>query len=1277
MKKSIAVILILYMFLSSFICFADIVSEPFFQAIEAEEGIFGQSGTYGFRKVFNADDGRSGNYAMETVGTDYSTQVPLCFTVNVGVSGAYKIFVRIKNNNSFDYAINDNPYVRFSSGYPLPTSDYKWTVIDNAVFSQGDNIIKLKANKSGLILDKIIVTNSKYYMPYGLGQDILSGDNGFSRVYPKPSYYPKKGEHPRVIVNTGMLPDIRSSLNLATKNTKRVFETLRDVKVNLTLTEFSGAMNSDWLDKIEANAFMYLISENKENDEIYAKTAIDTAISYLEILDKFNVTTLQEQREMGGAIFVTSIVYDWCYNSPYFTMDKKEYLIDKMVSIARHQQCAWPPLLLSAYDNNQGWENSIIKDLLAFAIAVYDERPEFYDLIAGRVLSEFVPVANYHYENDNFMLRTSDGYYTTRFDGELFMNMLLRGIGCKAVSDKQKNIAYQMIIRTRPDGELLKSGDMVTGGGTGMHTKAYTVLAPAVFLFKDPYLKKWVEDTTAYPHTIKNDAYLQSLMLYLLLNDSNVPMEDCEELPLTVYSGDEQGTMTARTGWSEDDLTVSLRMPEEYFRGHQHLDAGSFEVYYKGALLLDSGIYKDGKTGQAYGSDHYNNYYSRTVAHNAMLVYNPNETDFGIGEVNDGGQRISYTLSYDIDSVKYQTEYLKRKMGEIISVDYGDDLNKPSYSYLRGDISGWYSPDKVSDYQRSFIFYNFFDDTYKGALIVFDMVTSKDKNFKKTYLLHSQNEPEIDGKRTIIKNKTNELNRGRVINDTLFPSDAELKCIGGKGMEYFVGGKNYTAYPVDESTDESGKYRVEISPSEENETDYFLNVMQISDDDDDIMPLDVLKFENEKFLGTVINKKATFFYKGYDKLSDEFTASVEGEDYIEYIFVGIEDGIWEVTIGDIVKTVEVKKDRGILRFEGFAGTVSVKRISSLANERNLNFYKSIYKPLSPFITPFEKIYQDETSVAVFVNDLKDNNFNVYEKGFIMSNNPLVEINDKESYLLKSISTNSDPYGIHLIDKNKKIDFSYYLRPYVKFDDTIVEKTAYGNALYIKGEQISEEKNVKLSDTGVLNKMCSLNQGINTADSNTYTGRIFDSLEDKIGISMSNNDSGTKNNTSLSLMNINISNMKFIDFEKPVYLDLYGCMDNGFGTVTPKPDAVKAYLYAVDNSVWDKLNTDTDYVDALTDISNLIGNLKPVAECEIPVVPSENNLSSSLFDITDYLKTVYGKCDDITLAVYIKMPNGTKENTYFKYRYWYSYSKIIYNAFNCDDKNIVIRLVENN
>jgi hypothetical protein len=152
--------------------------------------------------------------------------------------------------------------------------------------------------------------------------------------------------------------------------------------------------------------------------------------------------------------------------------------------------------------------------------------------------------------------------------------------------------------------------------------------------------------------------------------------------------------MVARTGWDEHSVIAQMRVNIYNFIGHQHLDAGSFEIYYKGPLAIHSGVYQ-GVNG-AYGSPHHTNYYQRTIAHNSMLIYDPEEK-FSAGRKqldNDGGQRLpnNWTSPRNLENMLSGTH----KTGAVLT---GSARSSAAFTYLKGDLTASYSA-KVREVKR-------------------------------------------------------------------------------------------------------------------------------------------------------------------------------------------------------------------------------------------------------------------------------------------------------------------------------------------------------------------------------------------------------------------------------------------------------------------------------------------------------------------------------------------------------------------------------------------------
>lgn len=1253
MKRIICIILLVTLIGIPSLSFGE--SGEAFIAIEAETGISDTSFRGYFVKV--TDEDASGELAMKSESRfpdeaeiQSPTEKPLEFKLNVEEEGRYKIYLRIKGQDSVQFSVNSEPYRR--TWFSWDKDEYSWILLTESELNKGENSISLSARKTSFYIDKIIITNSILYYPVGFGQDIGEG-SGITEIYEKPNFYPEKGTHPRVLLDSKRVTTIRK--NLKHEENLKVYEKVLSALsyTNNGVLDESLSNNEDIkaLNRVESNAFMYQMTGLSK----YAETAISVITNYLSTM-KYPIGTLEDMRNRGGVIFKASLVYDWCHDAECFTDDRKKKLTELIIKQAGYLECGWPSVNLSAYDSGHGWENSIVKDLFAFAIAVYDEYPEIYECVAGRVFSEFIPVANYHYGLGDFFNRAGDDYGLYRYEFELYMTALLKAMGAEdIINENQKNVAYQAILRLKPDNTRFRTGDIWTYGEKNP-PEAYHLMLLASFIYKDAYLKQFFFDRFPEPSHIWNSVTGLSPMLYLVLNDTDVSRRIRNELPLSSFSGGDTGVLTARTSWEQgknsDAMAVSVRMPKKFYGGHQHLDAGSFEVYYKGPLAIDSGVYNsapwtdsDGNevTNLAYGSDHDLNYHKRTVAHNSMLIYKEGETGFGIGTVNDGGQRVPSHYPHNITLEEYTSE--DKNISEVISYE-----ESPYYTYIRGDLTGWYAEDKVENYERSFLFWNFFDEVYPGALIVFDKVSATDASYKKSWLLHSQQEPEIKGVKTIIRRNENGYN-GRLINETLLPENPQFEIIGGEGKEYFVDGKNYHAVPLYEPTDESGNYRVEISPPEENKEDYFLNVIQVSEDNDNIIPLKSELFENENFYGVKINRRVALFYKHDGKLSDNFEINdVKTYNEKEYAVCGLAGGIWQVTDGENSENTAVSESGGTLYFKSRGGNISITPVSENNEEISENFFEGIKKQDFPYLQTYPAFFKNPFETAVVSKYLLSNGYTVSEYGVMYSKNKNAKITDEDikKFPANSKSKLNGGFCVSLFDPDNLLGGNYYLTPYVAYYDNGELKYAYGEEIFSEGE--SEKTRKAISWTGIADKAYSLDPTIDVTDPDAskilntvpvYTSAVASRLP------------GNQYKSSVAFLRLDLSKLENINLKKPVTYNLFGAL----GSNTEGVSEAYVEIYDVDNSVWEYLEDEniSSGVNTATDIESIVSSSTPVAVKKLEKAGGYGVTAEAAefhsFDITDCVrKSIESGKTHLTLAITLKAPE-LSGNYLMRLRLW--------------------------
>jgi heparin/heparan-sulfate lyase len=390
----------------------------------------------------------------------------------------------------------------------------------------------------------------------------------------------------------------------------------------------------------------------------------------------------------------------------------------------------------------------------------------------------------------------------------------------------QRFVPYSWVYTTRPDGQRLRGGDTFadnTPPGQPWNEYGGTLLTASYY-----------HDGVLLSQALQQGGLSDNEALFeFLWRDPDLKPRPIAGLPLSRYFGSPFGWMVARTGWGEDAVIAEMKINEYNFGNHQHLDGGAFQLYARGALAIDSGLYQGGSSGD-YGSPHGKNYYWRTIAHNALLIHDPAEKfsakgDFG----NDGGQRLPNGRGEPRALADLLAPEKGYRTGRVLAHGFGPDAQRPAYTLLQGDLTAAYSG-KVKAVQRSFVFLNLGDARVPAALIVFDRVVSSDPAFRKFWLLHTLEEPRLQGTRATV-DRTQRGARGRLELDVLLPAagDAETATVGGPGREYWVFGRNFTndVNPARRarSTLETGDWRIEVSPRRAAAEDHFLTVMQATD----------------------------------------------------------------------------------------------------------------------------------------------------------------------------------------------------------------------------------------------------------------------------------------------------------------------------------------------------------------------------------------------------------------------------------------------------------------
>ncbi len=906
-----------------------------------------------------SDEDASGGAAMTTrsylLKEQYKYAVPgdLCqyrLWVKTDKPTAVKVYVRAKTtgNTVTKVAMSTNGAKTVVRSIYLENGEgeYSWGSADSYEIRPGDpSAINFLFYSKGYI-HKEIIKSDLLYMPSGmgdeyqaitLGEDTTDYDN---LRYPIPPFTPRK-DRPRVYLNKETIKNVRN--NLAHPENAPVYEeVLKNASTEPNAWDINSASKYIW-----ANAFLWQLNGDKEAGQKAVDAVFKSFVSE---------STLSENREGNQAYnnrayqnLVLAIVYDWCYD--FLSDEEKLQMIGRMLYYASQQEYPYPPNVHGRANGHES-ESTIFVGQLPSAIAIYEDYPEMYNIVGGKIFEEYLSTRNFYFSIKNHSQGT---HYNGRMGYEsLFALLLETGVSKGLIVEGADDCLLDEIFALRPDSQTAPNGDENRSGVTRTGTQP-TAVGMLIWgnLCKNPYLR----DAFFMCHPTHNFSYTASGLnhvIWLLVNDPSIGRKSYKEYPNVIYRGEKSGVVYAHTSWEmgdedySDQMFVRLNLENVYADGHDHLDTGHFDIYYKGSLAIDSGHYA------TYGKPHHRHYYQRGIAHNIMLLYDPDEVvkHRGYDCANDGGQQYINPLQGSLE--KLETESI---ICENLGVDYGDDMKNPSFVYMKGDLTKAYWEGKMESYTRSFVYLNFFDEVYPGALIVFDRMVSKKPELKKTWLLHTQQEPSIDHETGIaIADKTEEGDNGRIINQTLYPKkdNVVIEKIGGEGFEYWVDGVNYRnadgAMIHPEENKDYGMWRLEISPKERTATDCLLNVLHVTEANDEIVPLEAELIEAGNFLGAKIKDRVAFFNTNYGRSSEDITFNLTGDEEYEILFTDVSSGQWIIyKDGKEYDRQIATENGGDFKFKGTKGEYTVKKNnrSPLTFTRDMN-YRNYLTPIDDY-----------------------------------------------------------------------------------------------------------------------------------------------------------------------------------------------------------------------------------------------------------------------------------------------------------------------------------------
>ena len=725
-------------------------------------------------------------------------------------------------------------------------------------------------------------------------------------------------EHPRVLINESDLDGIRAALK---EDRSRVAAGLFfDAVTGLpsgelgeavfhekgTYKYMNGTYNYDdeMLKDIQALALDYQLTGNR----VSGYGAILAMENYLTTLDIVNISSDRE-RQYGAVMYVAACVYDWCYDLTT-TLDRLRIVsgVEHKIVAGNNMEMGFPPIKQYAVAGH-GCEYQLMRDYLAFAIAVYDEYPGWWEFIAGRFYQEYVEARNEFYAGG----MASQGislYVRVRFASDLYSAWLLKaGVGEMPYNaEDMKRVMRSIYSYELPNENGFAMGDSHETAVDGDFINYGLPAMMASYLFEDEtiraqlesrpgcYTKFFDEDQDCFEYT--------GVAEYLICSSNGVKAADDvhKDMDLLLYNGGWLGQIIARNSWGGDQATVLMKIGVKTAGNHDHQDQGQFQIWYKGMLAGDTGVY-DG-----YSTQHRNNYHRQTIAHNCVLIRTPGAT----GTSDSGGQK---KIGGDEMSPSGFKNDAKSSTGKVIGVKCAcadAEKTKPLYAYVAGDISLSYDSTRAPKVVRRMLaVYDTENEDVPLYFFVFDNVTAANASYEKVFLLHTRTEPTIAGK------TVTEVNgEGKLVLQNVFGGDTVTK-IGGEGNNYNVNGTQVE--PKADSTSREDGYwgRVEIVTSGVK-NQQMLNVMYVCDADKN-PDLAATAIETADVKGAVIGKTAAIFVVSDSRRETTLKFTAPGEGDLTYYVSGVKAGTWTVSANGQQKSVKVTEESGFLTFTAPAG----------------------------------------------------------------------------------------------------------------------------------------------------------------------------------------------------------------------------------------------------------------------------------------------------------------------------------------------------------------------
>lgn len=662
----------------------------------------------------------------------------------------------------------------------------------------------------------------------------------------------------------------------------------------LTLSELRSRADDpayqDWISydgtgrgrgSMPAIAMQYLLTGEKK----YALAVGD----YLATTD----ISFGEHTSTAAAVYHSAIAFDWVRDA--LTDETARKISDDLVKGAEHLKGG-----VITPSINHNYTIVSLYGLAMSAVAIYGESDE-----KTQKSLEYIQIIDDLLTHDHMLLNTfqqkegvwGEGNHYTPYVVYFPFLMTMRGLTTATCTDYFslirehygnfiKPMSKFVIANFRPDFTLERIGDI-----TGRVVPTGTFMRPLLELMASEIDDDGLQGRVrSFSHELKdyyNDPLVHNTQKWMMVinYDSNLPDEPSyKTLPLVMRLG--KGSyehIMFRNSWESDGTLISYISGDQYTH-HQHLDKGHFLIYRKGGLAVDGGGY-----GRPMYGDNWANYSTRTIAHNNVLVYDPEEQPFtgtrGTTIFPDGGQRIQIGNQGHRNWQHYLEirDSFGLNTAEVLAFDYDPEFNH--YNYVKSDLGKAYG-DNIVWMDRQLMYLPNAD-----YLVVRDRVISG-KAMEKYWLLHFEQTPAINGKipatgitdyngDSVVRSERTDLIKmggktveysGALFIRSLLPGERNISVIGGPGYEYYnrFVNKNFpNAQPFDPVI-EPGNWRMETSTANPETNTFFLHALEITDaDKQEMVATGYIESKNGKMAGALFLSDDTHYIVLFSNSTDE------------------------------------------------------------------------------------------------------------------------------------------------------------------------------------------------------------------------------------------------------------------------------------------------------------------------------------------------------------------------------------------------------------------------